>query len=77
MSRGLRCSITTAREGVVNCPLPTEFFDMVADTADAISSDLQDLEIALAGCMERLKEVERDVVQRSVRNRRHYQHGGC
>lgn len=42
-----------------------EFLDVVASTTDAISNDLQELETTLAGCMERLKETERDVVQRS------------
>jgi RNA polymerase sigma-70 factor, ECF subfamily len=42
-----------------------DFLDIVARTTEAIADDLQELEIALAGCMERLKETERDVVQRS------------
>jgi RNA polymerase sigma-70 factor (ECF subfamily) len=42
-----------------------EFLDLVASTTESLSSDLQELESALAGCMERLKETERDVVRRS------------
>jgi RNA polymerase sigma-70 factor, ECF subfamily len=42
-----------------------DFLDVVADTAEMMSSELRDLEVALAGCMEQLKETERDVVQRT------------
>ena len=42
-----------------------DFLDTVADAAEAMSSELRDLEAVLAGCMEQLKETERDVVQRS------------
>jgi RNA polymerase sigma-70 factor, ECF subfamily len=42
-----------------------DFLDIVANTAESMPNDLQDFEIALAECMERLKEAERDVVRRA------------
>jgi RNA polymerase sigma-70 factor, ECF subfamily len=40
-----------------------DFLDMVADTADAMSDDLQNLDTALAECMDRLPEGDRKVVE--------------
>jgi RNA polymerase sigma-70 factor, ECF subfamily len=53
---------TRGRSRVV---LADDFLDAVADTAEAMSSELRDLEVVLAGCMEQLKEAERSVMQRT------------
>jgi RNA polymerase sigma-70 factor, ECF subfamily len=42
-----------------------QFLDAVADTTEVLSGDLRELEVALAGCMERLKDSDRDVMRRS------------
>jgi RNA polymerase sigma-70 factor, ECF subfamily len=42
-----------------------EFLDAVADATAAMADDLDDLDIALAECMKKLKDAEREVVQRS------------
>jgi RNA polymerase sigma-70 factor (ECF subfamily) len=41
------------------------FLEIVASATEAMSSDLQDLETALSGCMDRLKETDREIVQRA------------
>ncbi len=65
MSHGLRFSITTARKDVVACCLGRTSSTWWQTLPMRCRAIYRTLEIALAGCMERLKEVERDVMQRS------------